>query len=104
MLKLKTAEGTEYQLEFDRNSIVYLEKMGFSLETFSSQPMTQYPLLFKGAFFKNHRFMRDDEKEKLFENIKNRDKLMAALIEMVTESYQSLASSNDEGNVDWEKI
>lgn len=104
MIKLKTADGNEYQLEFDRDSITYLERQGFALDKYSTQPMTQIPLLFRGAFFKHHRFLRDSEKDKIFEGIKNRDKLMAALVEMVGESYETLVKDNNEGNVEWEKI
>ena len=104
MIKLKTKEGTEYQLEYDRASITYLEKIGFSLENYSKQPMTQMPLLFKGAFIKNHRFVKEDEINKIFDNIKGKDKLMAALVEMVGESYEALVKDNDEGNVEWEKV
>lgn len=104
MIVLKTADGNEYQLEFDRDSITYLERQGFALDKYSTQPMTQIPLLFKGAFYKNHRFVKDYEKDKIFENIKNKDKLMAALVEMVGESYETLVKDNDEGNVEWERV
>ena len=45
MIKLEYA-GKEYILEFDRESITYLEKIGFGLDKYSAQPMTQIPLLF----------------------------------------------------------
>lgn len=103
MIKLK-ANGKEYILEYDRETITYIEKMGFSLEKYSSQPMTMYPLLFKGAFYKHHKFVKEQEKEELYNNIRNRSKLMNALVEMVGEAYEELVKDNEEGNADWEIV
>ena len=104
MINLKTADGKEYHLEFDRNSITYMESRGFSLSKYSEQPMTQIPLLFRGAFFKHHKFIKTDEIDKIFDGLKNRDKLMASLVEMAGESYQTLVEDNNEGNVEWEQV
>ena len=103
MIKLK-ANGKEYILEYDRETITYIEKMGFSLEKYSSQPMTMYPLLFKGAFYKHHKFLKEQEKEELYNNIRNRSKLMNTLVEMVGEAYEELVKDNEEGNADWEIV
>lgn len=102
MIKIKTKEGKEYVLEFDRDSVTYLERLGFSLDKYSEQPMTMMPLLFKAAFFKNHKFEKQSTIDDIYDNIKNRNKLMNALVNMVGESYQSLVENNDEGNADWE--
>ena len=34
MIRIKTKEGKEYILEFDRDSVTYLEKLGFSLDKY----------------------------------------------------------------------
>lgn len=103
MIKLEYA-GKEYILEFDRDSITYLEKIGFGLDKYSAQPMTQIPLLFKGAFIKHQKWIKDKEVNEIFDNIKNRNELMAALVEMVGESYESLVKDNDKGNAKWEIV
>ena len=102
MIKIKTKEGSEDTLEFDRDSITYLEKLGFSLNLYSQQPMTMMPILFKAAFFKNHRFEKQSTIDKIYDDIKNRNKLMGALVDMVGDSYQSLVADSEEGNADWE--
>lgn len=102
MIRIKTKEGKEYVLEFDRDSVTYLERLGFSLDKYSEQPMTMMPLLFKAAFFKNHKFEKQAAIDDIYNNIKNRNKLMNALVSMVGDSYQSLVEDNDEGNADWE--
>lgn len=104
MIRLKTADGNEYHLEFDRDSITFLEKQGFALNKYSEQPMTQMPLLFRGAFYKNHKFTKTAEIDKIFDQIKDKDKLMTALVEMAGESYETLVKGNNEGNVEWEQI
>ena len=101
MIRIKTKEGKEYVLEFDRDSVAYLEKLGFSLDKYSEQPMTMMPLLFRAAFFKNHKFEKNTVIDELYNNIKNRNKLISALVDMVGERYQSLVEDNS-GNVDWE--
>lgn len=103
MIKL-TWKSKEYILEYDRETITYLEKLGFSLDKYSSQPMTMMPLLFKGAFLKHHKFLKEAEKEEIYKNIKNRNKLTNALAEMVGEAYEDLVKDNEEGNADWEIV
>ena len=103
MIKLK-ANGKEYILEYDRETITILEKSGFGLDKYSNQPMTMRPLLFKCAFYKHHRFMKEQEKEEIYDNLKNRNKLMNALVDMVAEAYESLIKDDEEGNADWEIV
>ena len=73
MIRIKTKEGKEYVLEFDRDSVTYLEKLGFSLDKYSEQPMTMMPLLFRAAFFKNHKFEKQAAIDDIYNNIKNRN-------------------------------
>ena len=40
----------------------------------------------------------------MWSNIKNRNELMAALVEMVGESYETLVKDNDKGNAKWEIV
>ena len=65
--------------------------------------MNMMPLVFKGAFHKNHKFVKQTEIENIFNAIKDRDKLMSELLKMISDSYESLMN-NDEGNLDWEIV
>ena len=103
MIKYKY-EGQEYLLEFDRASVEMLEKAGFSLQEFSKQIATMQPLLFRGAFFKNHKFTKGLNYDKMWDEVKNKKGLTNALIEMVAETYQSLMDEDSEGNENWEVI
>lgn len=105
MIKLKY-EGQEYQLEFDRATVELLEKMGFSLQGFTENIATMQPLLFRAAFFKHHRYTKDLNYEKMWNSVKQKKKLIDALINMVAETYQTLMVDEDveEGNDIWEVI
>ena len=103
MIKIKTQEGKEFILEYDRDSIGFLEKIGFSLDEYAKRPATMMPLLFRGAFYKNHKFVRQNEIENIYNNIKNKTELMNKLLSMLSESYEDLVE-NKEGNLDWEEV
>ena len=103
MIKYKY-EGQEYLLEFDRASVEMLEKTGFSLQDFSKQIATMQPLLFSGAFFKNHKFDKGLNYDKMWDEAKNKKGLTNALLEMVAETYQTLMDEDSEGNENWEVI
>lgn len=53
-LKLKIKEKT-YSLEFNRESIKWLEGMGFDLEEFNKKPVTYREYLWQCLFLKNHK-------------------------------------------------
>lgn len=105
MIKYKY-NGQEYILEFDRASVEILEKTGFSMGTFTDHIATMQPLLFRGAFFKNHKFAKNLDYEKMWDEVKNKKKFTNALLDMVAETYQTLMSDEetDEGNENWEVV
>lgn len=104
MIKFKY-EDKEYHLDYDRASVEMLEKTGFSIQNFTNQIATMQPLLFRGAFFKNHKFVSNLDYDKMWDSVKNKKSLTNALLDMVAITYQSLMSEDaDEGNDNWEVI
>jgi len=102
MIKYKY-EGNEYLLEFDRASVELLEKMGFNLNDFSGKFATMQPMLFRAAFIKNHKFEKGLNYDKMWAEVKDKQGLINALIDMVAETYQTLmGDENNEGNANWE--
>ena len=99
-----TYEKKEYTLEYNRQSVKTMESQGFVLEELTSKPMTMIPLLFSGAFIKNHSG-KDGVKRKvideIFEEIGDKTALMEALMEMYADTLSSLTDSKSEGNVSW---
>lgn len=96
-------EGKEYTLEYTRNTALALEQSGFVLSDVRSKPVSSLVTLFNGAFVANHKRLEGSTVEKIFDSLKDKDKLLAALIGMYDETVSSLMdSSDDEGNATWE--
>jgi hypothetical protein len=97
--------GTEYTLEFNRESVKLLERAGFDINLIRPQPMTMLPMLFEGAFHMHHRRVEKDVIRKIFDKIKGKDELMNALLELYNEPVKALFDEpeDDEGNVTWGK-
>ena len=102
-----TYDKKEYVLEYNRQSVKTMESQGFVLEELTAKPMTMIPLLFAGAFIKNHSG-KDGVKRKvideIFEEIGDKTALMEALMEMYADTLGSLTESNSEGNVTWAMV
>ena len=102
-----TYDKKEYVLEYNRQSVKTMETQGFVLEELTAKPMTMIPLLFSGAFIKNHSG-KDGVKRKvvdeIFEEISDKPALMEALMEMYTETLSTLTEGSGEGNVTWAMV
>lgn len=98
----------EYILEYNRKTVSDLEGLGFVASQFADKPATMLPLAFRGAFLKNHKFVRQEIIDEIFEHISDKQGLISQLSGMIMECYQSLMSNNDEdgdkGNVAWEIV
>ena len=103
MSKINLTYGkTEYTLEYSRQSVKTMESQGFVLEELTSKPMTMIPMLFSGAFIKNHRGLKRSLIDEMFEEIADKTALMEALMEMYAETLSSLTETKtSEGNVTW---
>ena len=106
MSKITITYGkTEYTLEYSRQSVKTMETQGFILDELTSKPMTMIPLLFSGAFIKNHRGVKRSVVDEIFDNIADKSGLMEALMEMYAETLSALTESNEsEGNVTWARV
>ncbi len=95
-------EGKDYCLEYNRQSVRTMEAQGFVLEDVTKMPMTMIPHLFSGAFIKNHKGMKRQLIDDIFDAIGNKSELMQALIELYAETLSSLTDDqDDQGNVSW---
>lgn len=98
-----TYKKTEYVLEYNRQSVKTMESQGFILDEITSKPMTMIPMLFAGAFIKNHRGIKRSLIDEIYDNINDKTGLMQGLIEMYAETLSSLTddTENNEGNAVW---
>lgn len=106
-ITLRNKQGKEYILEYNRQSVQQIEKIGFSINDIDSKPMTMFPLMFRGAFIANHKYLKEKEIMEIYENFPKKNDLHAKLIDMITECYLSLSdneNAGNEGNADWEMI
>ena len=97
-----TYKGKEYNLEYNRQSVKTMEQQGFVLDELSSKPMTMIPMLFSGAFIRNHKGMKRSLIDEIYEEINDKSGLMEALMEMYAETLSTLMDDKeDAGNVSW---
>lgn len=97
--------GKTYTLEYNRKVCAVMEKNGLEIDNLTTKPATMIPLLFHGAFIMHHPSVKGETKEKIFDNLKNRTKLVQTLAEMYAEAYNTLFDDvdeeTDEGNSGW---
>lgn len=96
-----TYNKTEYTLEYNRQSVKTLEGQGFRLDELTNMPMTMIPMLFHGAFYKNHRGIKRNLVDEIFDGIGDKTGLIQALAEMYAETLSTLTDDQAEGNVTW---
>lgn len=98
--------GKTYTLEFNRRIASMMEKQGFKLNELTDMPATMIQLLFHGAFLMHHPNTKGETKEKIFDALGSRTKLIQTLAEMYADAYNTLFDDGededaDEGNPGW---
>lgn len=101
-----TYEKNTYELEYNRNAVRMMEGQGFNIDTLTAQPVTMIPLLFYGAFSKNHTGIKRNLVDKIYDSLSNKQALIAVLVEMYAETVNTLmeGSPETEGNAVWEVV
>jgi len=94
-------EGTNYTLEFNRNTVRTMENQGFRVDELGSRPMTMLPQLFAGAFKMHHKFLKQAVIDDIYEHMGDKDKLLEKLGELYNAPMEALLSDpeDDKGNV-----
>lgn len=83
--------GKEYKLEYNRKAVQSMEQAyDFNIDEISSKPMTMIPLLFQGAFIMHHKTLSPEKIESIYEQIPGKDELIQALIEMYSDTFNTL--------------
>jgi hypothetical protein len=98
--------GETYILEYDRDTVVRMENAGFSFADIESKPVSSVILLFKGAFLKNHKKLKEQEVMDIYEDLKKKEELHSALIEMYADVYEdTIGDENDESKkAEWKMV
>lgn len=97
--------GKHYCLEYTRETVKLMEAAGFNPNDMGDKPATRLEQLWAGAFIAHHRKVSDTVIKDLYDKMKNKEKLLDALRNMLAETYESLLPASDEeddeGNVEW---
>ena len=100
-----TYDKKEYVLEYSRQSVRTMEAQGFVLNELETKPVTMIPMLFQGAFIKNHRGIKRNLMDDLYEEVADKTGLLAALMEMYAETLSTLTDDKeDSGNATWAMV
>ena len=100
-----TYNDKEYELEYNRQSVRTMEAQGFVLDQISSKPVTMIPMLFTGAFIKNHKGIKRSLMDEMYEEISDKTGLLQALMELYAETLSTLTDDKEsEGNVTWAMV
>lgn len=92
----------EYTLEFTRQSVKTMEAQGFVLDDISTKPANMLPMLFAGAFIRNHKGIKRSLVDEMYDQIADKSEFLPALIEMYAETLSSLTDDKEDGgNVSW---
>ena len=83
-------KGTQYTLEYTRDSVKQMERGGFSIETAADTPITSLLTLFKGAFIAHHPRTSQNTIDEIWENLGNKDGLFEALANLYNEPMEAL--------------
>ena len=96
--------GTDYCLEYNKRTVKQMEDRGFIPSKILEAPMTYLPELFAGAFLANHRFVKKEIIDDIFDAMGDKKQLVNTLIEMYNEPINALTEDADEGNaIAWTK-
>ena len=95
-------DNKSYCLEYTKATVKQMEDKGFTPAKILEAPVTYLPELFRGAFLANHRYIKRDVVDEIFEKMKGKTELVNVLIEMYNEPVKALTEESDEGNaIEW---
>lgn len=98
-------KGTDYTLEFTRDSIKQMERVGFSLDTAASQPVTALETLFKYSFSAHHPRISQTVLQEIWDGMDNKDGLFEALIELYSEPLEAMFKEPEETKkIEWKVV
>lgn len=100
-----TYNGKKYILTYTRESVRTLQNGGFDVSEIRSKPNIMIPMLFRGAFYANHKDIKGKTVDDIYDNLTGRTELIGELVGMYQECVDSLFDEpeNPSGNVSWEK-
>ena len=92
-----TESGTDYTLEFDRDSVRFAESRGFDIDEVSKFPLTKIPELFYYAFRMHHKSISREKTDRiLFDDLGGLPEGAAERLgALYAAPYEALSSKGD---------
>lgn len=105
-LKIRTADGKDYTLAYDRNSCARISRKGFRIEDVTNNPVVAIPLLISGAFLKFHPELTQAEIDAIWSKVKGKEALLQNLMAMYATPINALLAEpeDDAKNSIWEVV
>lgn len=97
-------EGQKYTLTFTRKTVQLMDRSGFNPDDVTAHPATGVPALFRGAFLANHKWVKADLIDRMFEKIPNMNDLVPKLMVMYYEPINEMLEGKEddpEKNLEW---
>lgn len=83
----------DYTIQINRESIVWLEARGFSVEDFAKKPVTYIDIVWTSGFLVNHKEVNNSLALKLMETYKEEGGDIMEIVNFILEEYQSFISA-----------
>lgn len=93
-----TYKNTDYSLGYTLATVEQMERGGFVRGELGSKMADMSQKLFYGAFLAEHKNIKRKLVEEIYNNLKDKEGLLMALVELYDEACDALL---EEGNVSW---
>ena len=90
-------KGTDYTLEFTRDSIKQMERAGFAYSQVEEKPYSSLMTLFKGAFLAHHPRISQTVIDEIWDNLGDKEGLFEALANLYNEPLEAMMAEPEEG-------
>lgn len=98
-------KGTQYTLEFSRDSVKQMERSGFNISDAAEKPITSLDILFKGAFICHHPRTSQTVIEEIWASLEDKEGLFDALAELYNEPMEAMLKEPDEAKkISWKVV
>lgn len=91
-----TYGGKDYTLGFNRKTAEMLQRQGFNVDEIDTKPLVQIPLLFRGAFAMNHRSVKNEKIDEIYEKIGDKTGLLSVLVKDYYSTFETLFNGGDD--------
>lgn len=90
-----TYDGKEYNLGFNRNTAVALQRQGFDTSKVDTQSLIMIPMLVRASFKMNHSGVKNDKIDEIYGKIAKKQDFLEALVKNYADTCNTLFDDNE---------